>query len=90
MSEGLLFPDEIDTNKRALFDLNPKVLPLLQQTRVSQETKNLLKMMLVLDEDARIDWEELFQICDSVKTKIDVGINTINENTNKRYLKRIH
>ena len=35
VTEGLLFPDEIDHKKKELFNLNPKVLPLLQQTRVS-------------------------------------------------------
>ena len=29
ITEGLLFADEIDPNKKKLFDLNPKVLPLL-------------------------------------------------------------
>lgn len=45
-------------------------------------------MMLQIDEENRIDWEGLFDFCENLKQKIDVGINTINENTNKRYMKR--
>ena len=45
--------------------------------------------MLQIDEEDRIDWQELFYLCESVKQKIDIGINTVNENTNKQYLKKI-
>lgn len=44
--------------------------------------------MLQIDEENRIDWEGLFDFCEDLKQRIDVGINTINENTNKRYIKR--
>ena len=90
INEDLLFVDDLDSNKIKLLDcFNEKQIPMFQQTRVSEETKGLIKQMLQIEEEDRIDWQELFYLCESIKQKIDIGINTVNENTNKQYLKKI-